>query len=70
MLGIDLNRSIKYKCASFRYFEKHEHHVARFCRDNVLLLIFEGILRFSENDEQIEVHAGEYYIQKKDCHQA
>lgn len=70
MRGIDLNLPIRYKHASFRYFEEQEHHVKRFCKDNVLLLVFEGILRFSEDGIQVEVHAGEYYIQKKNCYQA
>lgn len=70
MIGIDLNKVIVYKHASFRYFEKKERHVTRFCKDNVLLLVFEGVLRFSESDEEIEVRSGEYYIQKKDTYQA
>jgi AraC-like DNA-binding protein len=37
--------------------------------DNVLLLVFDGVLRFSENGKQIEVKKGEYYIQKKNCYQ-
>ena len=70
MAGIDLDKSVTYKFASFRYFEKREHHVKRFCKDNVLLLVFEGVLRFSEDGEEREVCAGEYYIQRKNRHQA
>ena len=70
MIGIDLNKDITYRHASFRFFEKKEHHITRFCKENVLLLVFEGVLRFSENEEEIEVHAGEYYIQKKNVYQA
>ena len=69
MRGPDLNQAIRYRCASFRYFEKHEHHVTRFCEDNVLLLVFDGTLRFSENGEQVAVHSGEYYIQQKNGYQ-
>ena len=58
MSGIDLNRNLVYKFASFRYFERGEHHVSRFCLDNVLLLVFGGVLRFSEDGEEIEVRAG------------
>ena len=70
MAGIDLDKSVTYKFASFRYFEKREHHVKRFCKDNVLLLVFEGVLRFSEDGEEREVCAGEYYIQRKTRPQA
>ena len=69
MLCINLNKQITYKTASFRYFEKNECHCSRFCVDNVLLLVFDGILRFSENGEQIEVKKGEYFIQQKNCYQ-
>ena len=65
MAGIDLNKNVVYKFASFRYFEKMEHHINRFCKDNVLLLVFDGVLRFSENGEETEVRAGEYYVQKR-----
>ena len=70
MIGIDLDKVITYKHASFRIFNEREHHITRFCRDNVLLLVYEGVLRFSENAEEIEVHAGEYYIQRKNAYQA
>ena len=59
---------IMYKHASLRIFKKNECHVTRICLDNVLLLVYEGILRFSENGVQKEVCAGEYYIQKKNSH--
>lgn len=69
MIGIDLNGLITYKHASFRIFKEKEHHSTRFCKDNVLLLVFEGVLRFSEDYEEFEVRAGEYYIQKKNTYQ-
>ena len=70
MYGIDLNCPILYQFASFRFFEKKEHHIERHCSVNVLLMVYQGILRFSENGEQVEVRAGEYYIQRKNCYQA
>lgn len=70
MEGIDLNQLVSYKCASLRFFDKNEHHISRFCSDNVLLLVFEGVLRFSEDGEPIEVCAGEYYIQRKNQYQS
>lgn len=70
MSGIDLNKPILYMHASFRIFEEKEHHVTRFCNDNVLILVYKGILRFSEDGAEQEVGAGEYYIQRKNCRQA
>ena len=70
MHGIDLNSPIHYELASFRFFKNKEHHIERICGENVLLMVHQGVLRFSENGEQVEVHAGEYYIQRKNCYQA
>jgi len=70
MTGLDLNRPIEYIYASLRYFTKNEHHVTRFCRDHVLLMVFEGVLRFSEEGTQYEVHPGEYHIQRANTHQS
>jgi AraC-like DNA-binding protein len=70
MAGIDLNKNVIYKFASFRYFEKSEHHISRFCKDNVLLLVFDGVLRFSEDGAEREVCSGEYYVQRKNVYQA
>lgn len=50
--------------SSFRYFEKHEHHVTRTYSWDVLVMVFEGVLRFCENGKPIEVKAGEFYIQR------
>lgn len=68
-MGIDLNRPLHFKYASLRFFDKNEHHVTRFSSDNVLLLVYSGVLRFSEDGTEREVRAGEYYIQRKGCHQ-
>lgn len=68
-MGIDLNRLVLYKHASLRFFEKNEHHITRVCPEHVLLLVFDGVLRFSEDGVQQEVRAGEYYIQKKNRYQ-
>ncbi len=64
MNGINLNRPMTYEVASFRYFSKNEYHVTRTCESDVLLLVFDGILRFSEDGIPTEVHPGEYYIQR------
>ena len=50
--------------SSFRYFEKQERHMNRICSQDVLVMVFDGVLRFSENGIPVEVKAGEYYIQR------
>lgn len=69
MEGMDLNRPMQYQFASFRYFAPGEHHMTRICKRDVLLLVTEGCLRFSEDGIAHEVSAGEYYIQKRGSHQ-
>lgn len=64
MKGIDLNSPIQYKHSSMRYFEEGEHHVNRVCDLDVLLLVFDGLLRFSEDGIEYEIGPGEYHIQK------
>ena len=64
MFSIDLNSPIEYKGASLRYFARGERHVSRFCREYVLLMVFDGTLRFIEEGEEYEVGAGEYFIQR------
>lgn len=65
MRGINLDEPIEYCYASLRYFRQKECHVSRICPEDVLVLVFAGILRFSENGIDYEVHPGEYFIQQK-----
>ncbi len=69
MKGINLNKPITYKTASLRFFNKNESHISRFCTDDILLMVFEGVLRFSEDGKETEVSKGEYYIQRANCNQ-
>jgi len=69
MRGIDLNSPITFLHASLRFFAEGEHHITRFCKDNVLLMVFEGVLRFTEDDVCYEIHPGEYHIQKSNTYQ-
>ena len=64
MQGIKLDRPITYVYSSLRAFEEGEHHITRICDEKVLLIVYEGVLRFSEDGVQKEVSAGEYYIQR------
>ena len=63
---INAEKNMTFLHASLRYFKKDECHVKRLCSDDVILFVFEGVLRFSENGTEYEVHAGEYYIQQRD----
>lgn len=67
MKGINLNKPIIYKMASMRYFNKNESHINRFSTDDILLMVFDGVLRFSEDGVPTEVGKGEYYIQRANC---
>ena len=69
MSGINLNLPISFKFASLRVFQGGERHVNRFATDNILLMVYDGVLRFSEDGAIQQVRAGEYYIQKKNCEQ-
>ncbi len=70
MLGIELNRPMVYKHSSLRFFKQGEHHISRYCMDDVLLLVYDGVLRFSEDGQQYELHPGEYHIQRHNSVQA
>ena len=70
MAGIDMKRQIEYCYASFRYFDEGERHVTRFCNFDVLLMVFDGILRFTEDGVEYSVGAGEYHIQRKGSFQS
>ncbi len=64
MLGVDLNRPVFFRFSSLRFFRAGEHHIDRVCEDDVLLLVYEGVLRFDEDGVSREVGPGEYYIQR------
>lgn len=68
-MGIAMDRPLTYLHASLRFFEPGELHVTRFCADNVLLLVYDGVLRFAEDGAFYEIAAGQYHIQKKNSFQ-
>ncbi len=68
--GIDLNKPVSFFNASFRFFDKEEFHITRHSKTDVLLLVFDGILRFSEDGASHEVKPGEYYIQRAGGYQS
>ena len=69
MYGIDLNQPIDFFYSSMRYFKEGEHHITRVCSDDVLLLVFDGILRFVEDGTSYEICPGQYHIQKQGSYQ-
>ena len=69
MNGINMDKPIQYYHASLRFFAEGEYHVSRYYDRDILLLVYEGVLRFSENGESREVGAGEYYIQRRGLYQ-
>lgn len=64
MYGIDIDAPMKYVLSSMRFFAPHEHHISRKSGDNVLLMVYEGILRFEEDGKEYEISPGEWYIQR------
>ena len=69
MRGIDLDKPITFLYSSLRFFADNEYHVTRYCSDDVLLMVYEGILRFVEDGVSYELHPGEYHIQKGGSYQ-
>ena len=47
-----------------KVFRPNEYHVTRTYRYSVLILMLDGILRFREDGRDVELCAGEYYIQR------
>lgn len=62
---IDINQPITYAYASLRFFKPRECHVSRICPENVLLLVYDGILRFIEDGKVYEIYPGQYHIQRQ-----
>ncbi len=53
----------QYLISSYRRFEPDEKHITRIYNVYVLLFILENTLRFTENGLDVELSAGEWYIQ-------
>ncbi len=62
-LYLDLNYIPRYLSSGIKTFAEGEAHVSRYNRQNILILVFEGELRFEEDGEEIILCAGEYYVQ-------
>ena len=62
--GLNLQILPQYCFSSYKYFQPGECHVSRRCTEDVLLLMIEGTLYFTEDGIPAEIHPGEYYIQR------
>ena len=52
-----------YNSSSYRQFESGEKHVTRIAAEHVLLLVLGNTLHFTESDIDVELEAGEWYLQ-------
>lgn len=66
---LDVQSLPRHIYSHYRTFLPGEKHVTRHCGEDVLLLMFSGVLRFSEGGVPVEVGPGEYYIQRKGLYQ-
>lgn len=62
-LYLDLGYIPRYLSSGIKTFAAGESHVSRYNRHNILILVFDGELRFEEDGEEIILCAGEYYVQ-------
>lgn len=63
-LSLNLNMPVSYGYSSFRSFLPHERHIDRICQDDVLILMLDGVLRFTEAETNIALKQGDWYIQR------
>lgn len=54
-----------FRSCDRKRFRPTEYHVTRTYRKSVLILMLGGVLRFREDGKDIELSAGEYYIQRE-----
>lgn len=54
----------QFRICSLKRFRKDELHVTRHHVNSVLILMTDGVLRFREDGKDVELTAGEYYIQR------
>ena len=63
MMKLNMNILPKYIFSGVRQFFPNERHISRTFSESVLILMYQGTLRFSEDGQEIELKPGEYYIQ-------
>ena len=63
-IGISMQSLPTYRLSAFRRFLPNERHITRVESCDILLLMLDGVLRFTEDGIPAELSRGEYYIQK------
>lgn len=59
-----------YLLSDYRVFAPHEYHITRTIDEYVLLIMFDGVLSFTEEDKEITLRSGEWYLQKPNLKQS
>ena len=59
----------RFHTCNKKVFRPNEYHVTRLARHSVLILMLDGVLRFNEDGNDLELRAGEYYIQREGLQQ-
>ncbi len=59
-----------YVLSDYRFFAPHERHITRTCGEYVLLILFDGILNFTEEDEEVVLSGGSWYLQRPGLRQS
>lgn len=70
MKGIQFGTLPQYCFSAYRRFEEGEYHVSRTCADDVIVIVIDGVLSFTENGVRKRVFGGEYYIQERGIYQS
>lgn len=68
--GISMQTVPVYRLSAFRRFKVGERHITRVDGSDILLLMLDGVLRFTEDGVPVELTKGEYYIQQRGLPQA
>ncbi|MBQ9780509.1 MAG: helix-turn-helix transcriptional regulator [Clostridia bacterium] len=63
--GISMQTVPTYRLSAFRKFLPNERHITRVESSDILLLMLDGVLRFTEDGVSVELSRGEYYIQQR-----
>lgn len=64
-IGISMQSVPTYRLSAFRKFLPGERHITRVESSDILLLMLDGVLRFTEDGVPLELSKGEYYIQQR-----
>lgn len=68
-VGISMQSVPNYRLSAFRKFLSGERHITRVESSDILLLMLDGVLRFTEEGVPVELSRGEYYIQQRGLYQ-